>query len=123
MTILRNIICSVCLTGALALVTGCTSTTGGIVPKSAFVYPNSNVTPLGPVTAEKSKTRFFVTPRLNYDWVEDVYNQALGKAPGANIIVDYREDTTVTSILLFNTVTYSLNGTAAKMDVGKKVMK
>jgi len=100
---------------------GCSSVKyGGIRPNSQFVYPNSNVTPLGPTQVTKSRTWFFLRPSLSFEQVRGTYNQALAQVPGANLLIDYKEDTTVSSYFFFNTVSYTLDGTAAKMEVGKK---
>lgn len=88
--------------------------------KSQFIYPNSNVTPLGPVTYSATKTSFFVPPHWKIEDTKAAYRNALAKAPGATALVDYKEDTTYTSILFFNSTTYSLEGTAIKMEVGKQ---
>ncbi len=105
---------------AISALSGCSVKMGHVVPHSAFVYPNSNVKTLGPVAAEKSKTAFFVAPTWEFNDTEEVYNQALAKANGANLLIDYKEDTTFSTFLMFNTINYRIDGTAAKMDVGEK---
>lgn len=103
---------------------GCsTMTLGNYVPNSQFSYPNSNVKPLGPTSATISKTKFFLAPELTPDDIRAVYNEALGKVDGANILVNFKQDTTYTSICLFNTIEYRLEGEAAKMDVGQQSLK
>ena len=124
MKILKIMTSSVAFLGLLALaMTGCTTHLGSVVPNSAFIYPNSNITSLGPVKAEKSKTWFFIMPIFHFEDIKAVYNNALNQVPGANVVIDYKEDTAVTSILFFNTITYSVEGTAAKMDIGNKNLK
>jgi hypothetical protein len=109
-----------CAATATVLCAGCSTKMGQFVPSSQFVYPNSNVTALGPVKHERSKTTFFVSPRWRLADTKKTYQEAVAKVPGANALIDYKEDTTVSSIMLFNTITYSLEGTAVKMEVGKQ---
>jgi hypothetical protein len=123
MKTLRNLGLFSCLLGSLALSTGCTTKLGSIRPQTTFAFPNSNITPLGPVKVEKSKTTFFVSPRWTIEDAKDAYNDALAQAHGANIIIDYKEDTAVTRIMGFTTLTYTIEGTAARMDVGKKPLQ
>ena len=103
--------------------TGCTTKLGGYVPQSKFDFPNSNVTPLGPAKATVSKTSFFLSPKLGFAEVDETYRQALAQVPGANILVNYTEDTSYTSVFLINTVKYTIDGTAAQMDVGQQGLK
>jgi len=111
------------LTVAAAVAVGCTTTVGRYVPNSQFVYPNSNVQILGPVKAEYSKTSFLVMPQLNPDDIRATYQKALSQVQGANVLVNFKEDTAFTSVLMFNTIHYTLEGQAAKMEVGKKELK
>lgn len=101
-------------------VAGCTTRYGGIVPNSAFAYPNSNVTAMGPVKASVSKTMFFIPPSFQMKDIQATYDAALKQVPGANVIINYKEDSALTTFMMFNTITYSIDGTAAKMDVGMK---
>lgn len=116
---LKKMTFPICLTGFLALtMTGCTTQWGGIVPRSKFIYPNSNVTSLGPVKASYKKTSFFIPPHFDFANAKDTYDKALQQVPGANVIIDYREDTSLSMIMFFSTITYTIDGTAAKMEVG-----
>ena len=102
------------------LCAGCSMRLGQFMPRSQFVYPNSNVTAIGPVQHEKTKTMVFVRPSWSLAENRKVYQEAVAKVPGANVLIDYKEDTTLTDILFIHTITYSLEGTAAKMEVGKQ---
>ena len=104
-------------------VTGCTITTGRMSPKAQYVYPNSNVTIVGPVKAEASKTGILIPPTLTIDDMKKVYKDALAQASGANVIVNMKEDTSFTSIWIFYTVTYKIEGEAARMEVGRQELK
>lgn len=120
----KQIQCWLAGLGTVALIfSGCSTTFGEKQIKSHFVFPNSNVENLGPTSAEKSKTGFFSIPMFKLEDVKGVRDDAISKVNGANILVDYKEDTTVTSYPFFVTVTYRLEGTAAKMTVGKKELK
>jgi hypothetical protein len=101
---------------------GCSVTRGGMREQSRFVYPNSNVAPLGPTSASVSKTYFLLIPSIKVEDVKKTHADALAKVDGANALIDYHEDTTVSSIFLFNTITYHVEGTAVKMNVGKQTL-
>ena len=115
--------CACALVAIIVFNSGCTTKYGQFVPNSQFVYPNSNVTSLGPTKASKSKTTFFIAPRWKVEDTKGTYQNACAQVPGANALVDYKEDTSFTSILFFNTITYTLEGTAVKMEVGKQQLK
>ena len=114
-------LCSIAAFGGF----GCSVTSGGLGIKSQFVYPNSNVTALGPAKAEWSKTGFFMAPNMTINDIRGTYNKALSQVSGANVLVNYKEDTTVTLFPLFPiyTIRYVIEGEAAHMEVGKKVLK
>ena len=105
---------------SVASVSGCSYKYGGYTPRSQFIYPNSNVTDVGPVKYSETKTSFFVSPKWEARDAREAYERAVAKVPSANALVNYREDTTYTSIMFFNTMTYTLEGTAVKMTVGKQ---
>ena len=106
----------------LQFLSGCTTTMGMIGDKSHFTYPNSNVEPLGTVSAEVSKTSFLIPKSFDKEDIRQLFNQALIQKAGADVLINYRIDTKFTTIpvipLIFSTVTIS--GTAAKMTVGQK---
>jgi hypothetical protein len=113
-----------------------TTTHGAYVPSSHFTYPNSNVTPLGPVKAEITRTGKY--PTLEIDDIKKVYHDALSQVQGANILVNLKEDTTYTTTMtitigLFygigsnwkneSTIVYRIEGEAAKMEIGTKPLE
>lgn len=112
---------------ALALVgtTGCSYTVGHFNPNSQFAYPNSNIKALGPVKAEVHKTTWLVTPVLKLEDIKECYNEALSNASGANILINYSEDTTYTRIpiLAIYTMKYVIQGEAAHMSVGQQELE
>ena len=89
-----------------------------------FVYPNSNVVPLGEVSAETSKTTWFLPPTLTYEDVVELREQALSQQAGATNIINPMVDTkfTVIPIPILNifTMTTTIKGTAVKAEVGKQ---
>ena len=119
---IRSVVSSLLLLTVLGAV-GCSTTIGDFHAKSRYVYPNSNVTVLGPVKGEVSRTWFLITPRLTVAHMEKAYNDALSQTPGANLIVTMKEDTTFTTFLFINSITYKIEGEAARMDVGSQQLK
>lgn len=103
----------------LAATTGCSTTFGHFVPNSQFAYPNSNIKSLGPVKAEVEH----YSKSLTLEDIKKCYNDALAKAPGANILINYREDTTYTSLPIGYKVKYVLEGEAAQQTIGQQHLK
>ncbi len=102
---------------------GCISTNGALQPNTQFVYPNSNVKELGPVSASRTKMGpLFFVPSFTADEIRSAYDEALSGQSGANVIVNFDEDTTVTNFVLFNTVKYTIRGQSAAMEVGKQIL-
>jgi hypothetical protein len=97
---------------------------GRVVTNSQFAYPNSNVKALGPVRAEVTKSGWFSPPPLEMKDVKAAYNRALSQVEGANLLINYKEDTTVTyypiAYFWYFTVKYEIEGQAARMTVGKQ---
>ena len=110
--------------------TACTVAGGTrISPESHFVYPNSNVKTLGPVRASlQSPPTFFIPPATRTaETDQKLYRQALRQHQGADLIVDYVVSTEITMIPLPGIQVYitkhELEGTAAKMVVGKQHLR
>lgn len=101
---------------------GCTTKMGGFYDKSKFAYPNSNITPLGMTSAETTKFSFIIPPSWSKNDIDTLYAKALKKYPDADLLINYKSDTSTTfpllPIIVWSTVT--IEGTAAKMVVGKK---
>lgn len=116
------------LLGLVALLlSGCTQTfVKGLAPQSHFDYPNSNVYPLGHVTGQASKTNLSLSgmpdmpSSLEYEAIEN----ALQQKPGADILINSFRFMDVTSLLILPivTVTYRVEGTAAKMTTGHQAL-
>ena len=110
---------------SIVLTTGCTQHFfEAFNPQSNFDYPNSNVVPLGHTHGESSSTTFgltsdFITGDLQKEAIED----ALSRKSGSDILLNYTSEYDKTDLfLLFHTITYKVDGTAAKMKVGKQVL-
>lgn len=106
---------------------GCTQTfVTGLTPQSHFDYPNSNVYPLGHVAGQVSKTSFFVPPDLPSSLQYEAITKALEQKPGADLLVNSIHFMDVTTIPLYMlniyTVTYRVEGTAAKMTTGMQTL-
>lgn len=114
----------------LALLLGLPGCTVGLLlrvePESHFVYPNSNVKELGPVSAKMTGDfgLFMPSPLRTSASDEAIYRLALQGSPGADLIVNYVATSTVRTLanLVFWT-THQLEGTAAEMTVGKQQLR
>jgi hypothetical protein len=106
---------------------GCSVGSGfRLISQSHFDYPNSNVTPLGRVQAEGSTTNLFYPTVEDLDLMEEVIQAAL-KQKGGDVLLDYLWTFKITMVplLIVNvfTTTYKVDGTAAKMEIGKKPIR
>lgn len=105
----------------LSLFSGCSMKMGATISSSNYIFPNSNVTPLGQTYASYKKTSFLLPPGMNGGRVvKDLTESAKAKYPDADILIDYTIDTKFTSIMMFHTIKIELRGTAAKMEIGKQ---
>ena len=92
----------------------------GFIPQSHFDYPNSNVIPIGRAVGEASISKIFDFPFPTADLEEEAIKNAL-KQKGGDILVNYVKFYDRTSILGFiHTLTIRVEGTAAKMEIGKQ---
>jgi len=101
---------------------GCSIKAGGIDTQTHFSYPNSNVTPLGPVSSSFSKTGIIFPPSVTGADVKGLMDKALAQKAGADLVINSKIDTkyTIYPLFFFNiyTVDMTLAGTAANMEVG-----
>jgi hypothetical protein len=105
------------------LATGCqTGVYTSRSPQSHFDFPNSNVTPLGPVKVEVSGPSNFLKPPdvVTSDSDQLVYTAALAQQPGANLLIDYTKIYKSYSFFPFTWSKLQLEGTACKMELGKQ---
>ncbi len=103
---------------------GCSMKYGDMSEKSHFAFPNSNVRPLGQVSAEVTKKSFIIPPSLGVEDVRTLIDKALSQKAGADLMINYKVDTTVTVIPIpifsIYSLTMAISGTAASMEVGEK---
>lgn len=108
------------------LVTGCTMIHMSYPEaQSHFDFPNSNVTPIG--HAVGSATTAGMVPAIqDADLEEQAINKAIA-AKGGDLLVDYHITTDVKLIPLmfinFYTTTVTVEGTVAKMEIGKQTLR
>ena len=105
-----------------SLTSGCMSKVGGVHPNSHFAYPNSNIETLGHVSAEASRFSIIIGTVVDKKFVQEVYNKALEQS-GGDLIINYKFDTEVLMFFPVFLTTLRLEGTAAKMTIGKKELK
>lgn len=110
----------------LVVSVGCTMKMGMLQPNSHFAYPNSNVEPLGRVTGSASKTRVFSAAVVDKEMIDVAYADAL-KQKGGDLLINYKASTNTTMIPLpfipIFITEYTVDGTAAKMTVGRQELK
>lgn len=122
MKLITTTCCALGLLGVLLAGVGCQS--GQFVQtgtQSGFNYPNSNVTALGPVKAEVSTGVSFGMPEFMTSEIDNrLFNAALSKAEGANLIIDYTKVTRLYSFpgIPIQWASVEIQGTAAKAEVG-----
>ena len=94
-------------------------------PQSHFSYPNSNVVPLGPAKGETSTVSLFIPVFWDADMQEEALAQAI-KQKGGDMLIDYVGTTEITMFpLMFITLyktDYKVEGTVAKMELGKQIL-
>jgi hypothetical protein len=109
--------------GIWATTTGCSFGAASISPTSHFAFPNSNVIPIG--QASGSKTRLCGLLLIQWgspdgDDQEAATQEALEKS-GGDILINVRTDSQIFMIpYLFSLCITSVQGTAAKMEVGRQ---
>lgn len=108
------------------LVSGCTvGQFHRMGPQSHFSYPNSNVKTVGPVKVELRGTSSWLTPLsfMTSEIDQRVFNAAIAQADGADLITDYIRTTTIKKFLGIYWTTEYLEGTAARMEIGKQHLR
>jgi len=121
----RNAMSALAIVAVLFTSTGCTMKIGMFQPNSNFAYPNSNVEPLGRVTGSASKWGIFSASIIDKDMLDTAYSNAL-KQKGGDLLINYKitSETTLYPIFIpFFKTELKVDGTAAKMTVGKQELK
>ena len=111
----------------LLFVAGCTVASGvALKPQSHFSYPNSNVVPLGRVQGEASVTTILTPTIMDADLEDEAIQKALSQK-GGEILIDYTLTTQIKFIPIpifpIYITTYRVDGTAAKMTIGKQKLR
>lgn len=105
---------------------GCTMKMVQYEPNSHFAFPNSNVVPLGQVSAvSKGRVGIFSAKMVDKEMLDEVMNKAL-KAKGGDMLINYKLTTEVTIIPVGVTICITkvrVDGTACKMTVGRQELK
>ncbi len=114
-------IASLTLAMLLLLMTGCTYSFGVRSNNLEFVYPNSNVTPVGEVSTSDSATTFLSPKVFDAKEINALVQRALAEKGGdilLNAVITYK--LTTIPILPIMTTDVHITGTAAKMTVGEQ---
>ena len=109
----------------LAMSAGCSTTSVNFRTESNFAYPNSNVTPLGTVRGGSSITCAFGMPAgVTAAMKEEAVKNALQQKQG-DLLVNYLEFSTITNLVVVPLFcsSYSVEGVAAKMQIGTQKLK
>jgi len=111
----------VCLTFVAG---GCVMKSGRFVPNSDFAQPGCTVQKLGHVQASVIKKTSCFRPKITPQEAKAAYRDALSQAEGANILLNYSEDTTLIRWWPFKiyTMEYWIEGEAAKIDPAPVVL-
>lgn len=96
-------------------------------PNSHFAFPNSNVKPIGPVVGSSSTFSIIMPTMITGELMESAYKDALSKS-GGDMIIDAVETSTTRMIptpfyITFYFTSFDVEGTAAKMELGKQILK
>ena len=106
------------------LLSACSTTRGSYSDRSHYVYPNSNVEPIGQTQAVLEKSSVVLTPQIDRGEIETLIEKAISKRPDADILIDYKTNTKRSSygigIITYNKLQVTVEGTAADMEVGEK---
>lgn len=105
------------------LVASCTVTHGRYGTNSHFAYPNSNVAPIGQVKASTSKISFLISPSFDDGEIIQLIQEAIAQKSGADMLLNFSLDTKITILPLITKSEITIEGTAAKMEVGTQELK
>jgi hypothetical protein len=97
-----------------------------IGPQTHFTYPNSNVKVLGPVKVQmKGPGSWFAPSIMTGETDEKLYQLAMAKVNGSNLLIDYVRTTTVYQWPLPQIfwTQEELEATAAQMEVGQQTLR
>lgn len=120
----RNLLLLSMVVAATISLIGCTRSSGFYFNNSKFVYPNSNIEPLGHVSVSESWDGLFFPPRLGAEEINSVVNAAL-RQKGGDLLINYKMTVSVTTfpIIPIYITELIVEGTAAKMTIGRQEIK
>ena len=119
---MRNMRLLLCLSALL--MSGCTQTyLVGFEPQSHFDYPNSNIYPMGHVKGQVSKSAFLSMPDMSSALKYEAISNALQKQPGSDMLLNSFHTMDLTNHFIINTITYRVEGTAARMKAGEQELR
>jgi len=105
-----------CLAMAAVLLCGCFVNSSARSLSSKFAFPNSDLAPLGPVSAETSRWTFLAAPSMDKPEFDELSQDAL-KQKGGDTLVDYVIETSsfYPMIPLVWYTTFDISGTAVRV--------
>jgi hypothetical protein len=118
---MKNLLKLAAIAVPVAMELGCTmSGMSMVVPSTSFVFPNSNVVPLGPVSSTKNYGCGFLifTSGPTNRMVQEQIDAALAKMDG-DVLINVQVQTSQTNYMLFSQCKVSVSGIAATMEVGQ----
>lgn len=120
---MRKMFFLLALLGMLVFFSGCSrSYVAGLYPQSHFDFPNSNVVPVGKAVGEASRTKFLGTPMVTSDLMDEAVQNAL-QSRGGDILINYIATANRSEFLGFHTLSYKVEGTACKTDIGTQMLR
>jgi hypothetical protein len=116
---------SIVICFVVLFLSACTQKSYTLNPQSHFDYPNSNIKPIASTSGTVSEISFsFSPPNLSGELERIAIEDALKKQAGADILINFIGEQKTTQILILPifSITYTVRGTAAKMEVGKQYL-
>lgn len=106
----------------LFIFTGCSTTIGDRITASEFIYPNSNLTPLGQSDVSVSKATVMGIGGFTSKDIDNLIEKAISKYPSGDVLIDFNSDFKITVIPYIPIVFQRLDisGTVVKVEVGKQ---
>lgn len=109
---------------AVLFLTACTNKSYTLNPQSHYDFPNSNIKPIANTSGTVSEISF-LSPNLSGELERIAIADALQKQADADILINFIGEKKITQFLILPiySVTYTVRGTAAKMEIGKQYLK
>ena len=116
-----NILSRFCLAIAAVALCGCLQTSSSRVLSTRFAFPNSDLTPIGPVKNETTQFSVLFFPTMDKAAFDELTQGAL-KQDGGDTLVDYVLTTTVIyPILPIYYTKYDVEGTSVRVvEIGRQ---